>query len=123
MRKLLLAFFLLPFAAAAAEESSGFHVLVKPDVYSPKEFEGKGAQVGALPKAGNHPGALPSREKREAVFQKVPGLSAAVAKFDELERDLLYMRAGSKSLKDLKKAYPQLGAKVLSQLKKERALH
>jgi hypothetical protein len=124
---LLLGFLYSSFAMAmdkppAKDDGGDFHVLVNPRIYDPRAFSGDKVKTGALPEPGNSPMAVPSRERREALFQQVPGLEAALgrAHADELTRDVLYLRAGTKSLKDLKKTYPYLNEKQLARLQKLR---
>ncbi len=55
--------------------------------------------------------SLPDREEREDLFVGFD----AVKNYDELQRDILFMDLKSKTLKELKKKYPEL---LLSDLKK-----
>jgi hypothetical protein len=62
---------------------------------------------------------LPDREKREAVFTRVPGLQKNLEGMDELDRDLLYVRSQQSEPADLAKRYPKIPADTLKRLAEE----
>jgi hypothetical protein len=105
--------------AAFAEDSPDFQVEVNPHVYPAGEFARKGVKAGNLPEMMKRPDALPERGEREAVFARVPGLAQDVAGMDELDRDLLLVRARTKSAEELRKLYPKIGGKRLARLRAE----
>lgn len=102
-----------------AEGEPDFTVEVDPNVYPPKAFEQKGVATREMPGRVKRPDALPDKKNREEVFARVPGLTADVAKMDELDRDLLFVRARTKPLKELAKSYPAIAEKTLARLQKE----
>lgn len=118
MRSLLI-LFLVPLFALAGEGEPDYQVEVDPKVYSRKDFEKKGVKAGEMPGRRKRPDALPEKREREEIFARVPGLGAEVAKMDELDRDLLFVRARTKPLKELVKTYPAIGEKTLARLRKE----
>ncbi len=61
---------------------------------------------------------LPSVEERDESFAKVKDLPTLVNGWDEMEKDLLFMRAKHDSLTKLKKQYPAIDAKLLVKLSK-----
>lgn len=105
--------------AFAQDNEPDYTVEVDPKVYSRKAFEKKGVKAGEMPGRQKRPDALPEKKEREEVFARVPGLEADVAKMDELDRDLLFVRARTKPLKELAKTYPAIGEKTLARLQKE----
>lgn len=94
---------------------------VNPRVYKPKAFrKHKNIKVQALQPTGvPHPQALPDKEQREAVFARVPELAPHIAKMDELDRDLLYMRAKHGTLAEMREKTPDIPAEVLQKLATE----
>jgi hypothetical protein len=108
------------FAALPAwSEEPQLEILVDGSVYAPEEFQVPGAKVEAMPTYRPSREAIPDKEVREEAFAKVEGLAKEIARFDELSRDLLYVRARNRSLKELRKAYPAIPAPVLSRLHKQ----
>jgi|GEM_PF-5138419 len=97
---------------ATAEET--YQVEVDPSVYPKKAFEQKDVKVTNIPARVKRPDALPSRSERESAFSLVPGLDTDIANMDELDRDLLLVRARTKQLKELRKFYPDIEEKKLS---------
>lgn len=106
----------LPHKSFATDET--FHVEVDPKVYDPSAFKGKGVKTGKIPPRQKRPDALPDKKDREAAFEKVPGLEQDIAKMDELERDVFFVRAKTKPLKELQNLYPKVDASKLAQLQK-----
>ncbi len=115
---LLLAVF-APRARAEDGNTPDFQVEVDPNVYPSAEFEAKGVKSANLPPREKRPDALPDKKDREAVFARVPGLAADVKAMDELDRDLLFVRAKTLAQPELAKKYPQITAKKLSRLRAE----
>jgi hypothetical protein len=99
---------------ASAEET--FRVEVDPAVYPEKAFAGKDVKASSIPGRVKRPDAIPDKKEREAAFDAVPGLEKDVANLDELDRDLLFVRARTKQLKELRKIYPGITEKKLSSL-------
>ncbi len=114
----LLSLLFLSSSCPAADEPE-YQVEVNPRVYSPEAFKSKNVKVGTIPVRKKRPDAIPDRKVREEAFGAVPGLQADVVKMDELARDILYVRAKTKPLKDLQNLYPQIAAEKLAQLRKE----
>lgn len=120
MKKLfaLLALMALPSFLAQAEEPD-FQVEVDPEVYSAKDFARKGVKTGKIPPRVKRPDAIPTKQERDTAFGCVPGLAEEIQGMDELDRDLLFVRARTKPLKELSKIYPSLDQKKLAALSKE----
>lgn len=59
--------------------------------------------------------SIPNRAKRIYALEQA-GLLEEVSELDELDQDLLYMRAQNKSLADLQQAYPKLSKSKLGAL-------
>lgn len=108
---------LLLLARAALAED--FHVEVDPHVYGHKDFAAKGVKTGVIPERVKRPDALPGKREREAAFARVPGLADSLGGMDELERDMLYVRAKTRPLPELKNFYPKIPAAKLARLKEE----
>jgi hypothetical protein len=121
MKTAILLGLLLAVPALAGDGQPDFQVEVNPNVYPPKAFAGKGVKTGNIPARKKRPDALPDKTDREAAFARVPGLDADVAGLDELDRDLLFVRARTRPLAELRKLYPKIEAKKLTRLKKEAA--
>lgn len=102
-----------------AEGEPDYTVEVDSRVYPKKAFDKKGVKTGEIPGRVKRPDALPDKKQREEVFARVPGLGSEVAKMDEMDRDLLFVRARTKPLKELAKTYPGIGEKTLARLQKE----
>ena len=115
----IIIFSLLTSSPCFADDEPDFTVEVDPRAYPKKAFEQKGVKTGEIPGRVKRPDALPDKKKREEVFARVPGLESEVAKMDELDRDLLFVRARTKPLKELAKTYPAIGEKTLAILQKE----
>jgi hypothetical protein len=103
---------------ALAAHAEDFHVEVNPNTYNQKDFATKGVKTGEIPTRVKHPDALPNKSEREGAFAEVNGLEASLGKMDELDRDVLYVRARTKKLTELKKFYPKIPANQLAQLMK-----
>lgn len=103
----------------AANSDPDFTVEVDPRAYPSKSFEHKGVKVGEMPARVKRADALPDKNDREKIFARVPGLDSEVAKMDEMDRDLLFVRARTKPLKELAKTYPAIPEKTLARLRKE----
>lgn len=120
---LLISAAVTPFAFADDKNAPGdepdFAVEVDTRVYPKKAFEQKGVKVGETPSRVKRADALPDKTDREKIFARVPGLDAEVAKMDEMDRDLLFVRARTKPLKELAKTYPAIPEKTLARLRKE----
>ncbi len=106
-------------APAATPGGTDFQVEVDPKVYPPTAFKNKNVKVGEVPRRITRPDSLPSKQDREKAFALVPGLEIEVTKMDELDRDILYVRAKTKPLKELRNFYPQIAEKKLKLLQKE----
>lgn len=117
MKKFTLLAGLLFLSTANAEET--FQVEVDPKVYPKKAFEQKDVKASDIPARVKRPDALPSKQERESAFAGVPGLENDVANMDELDRDLLLVRARTKQLKELQKIYPRIDEKKLALLQKQ----
>ncbi|HEY8278748.1 MAG TPA: hypothetical protein VIH99_03945 [Bdellovibrionota bacterium] len=115
MRKFLV-LLLLPLLSIAEE---GLQVEVNPKVYAPKDFQGKGVKTGKIPPRVRRADRIPDKSNREAAFACVPGLTEDLAKMDELDRDIFYVRAKTKELKELKTLYPSIGEKKLALLQQK----
>ena len=61
--------------------------------------------------------SVPTRFERNRAI-KVAGLEPVVKEWDEVDRDVLYMRAKNLSMKDLQKDYPKIKSTLLKRLKK-----
>ena len=64
--------------------------------------------------------STPQPEVLDAFLARVPGLADAVAKFDALDRDILFIRLQTKPLADLVKQYPKIKRSVLEAAKTDR---
>ena len=104
---------------AGQARSEDFQVEVNPEIYSPADFQHQGVKSRALPTRLKRPDALPEKTERDSVFAKVPDLSSEIKSLDELDRDLLFVRARTKSLSELKRLYPNIKEKTLASLRKE----
>lgn len=104
---------------AHADTEADFQVEVDPATYPAKEFEQKGVRVSKITPRVKRPDALPEKSERDRIFSRVPGLEGDIAKMDELDRDLLFVRARMKPLKELSKIYPGIARNRLAQIKKE----
>jgi hypothetical protein len=62
--------------------------------------------------------SLPDPETRHAAFARVNGLADSIANLDEVDRDLLYVRARSLPPKELAEKYPKIPAAQLDALRK-----
>ncbi|MGZ3703735.1 MAG: hypothetical protein ACXWSD_18390, partial [Bdellovibrionota bacterium] len=62
-----------------------------------------------------------NKRDREFTFSQVPGLDKYVSPLDELDRDVLFVRAKTRPLAELKKRYPNIPSALLARLKKEAA--
>lgn len=119
MRILLLMLLIASLPAWADEVPEGV-VEVNPKVYSPKKFKrSKRIQVKPMDKTMPHPDAIPTKEKREEVFARVPGLAEHTEKMDQLDRDLLYMRARNDTAAELQAKHPGIPANILTKLQEE----
>ena len=120
---LLLLLLLAPAANAedAKADSPAFQVEVDPKVYPSANFERKGVKSGNIPPRVRRADALPGKTERESAFERVPGLEGAIAGMDELDRDVLFVRAKTRELKELKVFYPKISRQKLARLKKETA--
>lgn len=114
MRYLLL--FLVCFAARAGDGET--RIDVNPNVYPPSAFQGKADKVGAFPKS-RPPESVPDKPVREKIFAKVPELRDYLNGFDELDRDLLLLRAKNHDLTSLKAKYPKIPERLLARLRTE----
>lgn len=120
MKKLYWLVLLLPLVATAKEEAKdpAFKVTVNPSVYDAAAFEKKGFNTTRMPAQVAHPSALPSKEEREEAFAQVKDLEVEIAEMDQLDRDMLFMRARLRPLEQLKKQYPQISGDLLDELQK-----
>ena len=116
---LQLALLLAPAFASASDGAPDYQVEVNPNVYSPSDFADKNVKTGTIPPREKRRDALPDKKDRESVFARVPGLAGDLAGLDELDRDVLFVRAKNRPLTDLKKLYPKISAQRLALLKKE----
>lgn len=115
--KYLLFILCFPLLASAGKD---FTVAVDPNSYPPKKFrKNKHTLVQPMAKEPAHPDALPDAAKRERVFSRVPGLAKFSEKLDQLDRDLLYMRARNNESAELKEKYPEIPQETLDQLQRE----
>ena len=108
---------LLSPTAGAEESATDYQVEVDPAVYPKKAFERKDVTASSIPARVKRPDALPGKKEREEAFAAVPGLDKDVANMDEMDRDILFVRARTKQLKELRKSYPGIEEKKLSQLR------
>jgi hypothetical protein len=112
---------LISAGAFAGDEIPKGTILVNPKVYKKKDFRRhKNIKVQSLKPAGvPHPQALPDKEQREAVFARVPGLEKYTGKMDELDRDLLYMRAKHGTEAEMREKTPDIPVEILRKLATE----
>jgi len=89
--------------------------------YPPSAFSAKDVSSRAIPARTPRPEALPSKAARDTAFAEVPGLGESVLAMDQLDRDLLYVRARNIPLKELTKTYPAIPAQQLRQLRQNLA--
>lgn len=113
------AFLMLMLVSLPAQADPDFEVEVDPQVYPAKEFRGKNVKAGEIPARVKRADAVPDKSEREKAFAAVPGLAGDLAGMDELERDLLFVRARVKPLKELGKTYPAISEKKLAALKEK----
>jgi hypothetical protein len=111
--------FLILFSVVGHAEEPAYQVEVDPAVYPAAEFQGKGVKASHLRPRVKRDDALPDKTEREKAFAEVPGLAQDVAKMDELDRDMLFVRAKTRSLKELKNLYPGIAEKTLAALQSE----
>lgn len=78
-------------------------LIVDPDIET-KELE-KNFEV----QRPSHPYSLPSKQKRDEVFEGIESLK----NYDELKKDILFMDLKSKSIKEIKAKYPDLSPQDL----------
>ena len=128
MNKLFLLSLFLALSAQAADskapapdnEEGKMQVELDPTVYQFKKLpKSKNAVVKKKKKPAKNIEHAPQKAAREAVFDKVKELGSFVSKYDELEKDLLYIRARSQKLPELKKDYPAFPEKILASLQNE----
>ncbi len=85
--------------------------------YPTKELEKNGYNVNGSIDAGQRSEVL-SGKLRDELFVKV-GLTQVVTGWDELQKDLLFLRAKhAKNLQELHAKYPQINSSTLSELMK-----
>jgi len=118
MRLLLATFLLLTTHTPLFAAESNFQVEVDPYVYPLADFSQEDVKAGIISRRVRRPDAIPDKSERDRTFALVPGLEGEIAKMDELDRDILFVRAKTKSLKELTNFYPQLAEKKLAQLMK-----
>ena len=107
---------LLALILSLTARAEDFQVEVNPNTYSHKDFAARGVKTGDIPERVKRPDALPNKSEREGAFAKVKGLDQSIAGMDELDRDVLYVRAKTKKLSELKILYPKIPAVQLSKL-------
>lgn len=113
-----LAALLLSATSALPAIAEDFSVMVDPLEYPPGAFQREGVKVGELPSAPSEiRGGIPNRGPREEVFARIEGLLEAISTFDELDRDMLYIRARHLTPAQMEKTYPQIPAKTLEALR------
>lgn len=64
--------------------------------------------------------APPEPEVLDAFVARVPGLADAVRRLDAVDRDIFFIRLQTKSLAELRKAYPKLKPELLEAAKTDR---
>jgi len=117
--KSLMAMMAMAFLLALTASAEDFRIEVDPKVYPKSKFAQKGVKVSAIPTRHKRPDTLPDKKERDAMLSRVPGLEGDLEKMDELGRDLLFVHAGTKPLKELKNVYPGIDEKKLTLLQKE----
>lgn len=92
-------------------DSSKFQIEFDPNYYDQGEYQlSKDVEVTEIetqPASG-----IPDRSEREKIFARVPGLEDQIKHLDELDRDVLLIRARTLSLTALEKLYPAPGFQV-----------
>ncbi len=73
-------------------------------------------KVTAVPAPDSPDSSLPDRAMREKAFAHAR-LTDTIVEWDELERDLLYMRSKRFTIKELQEKYPKLDQSKLVKLK------
>ena len=109
---------LLALLFSLTAHAEDFQVEVNPNTYSHKDFAARGVKTGDIPERVKRPDALPNKSEREGAFAKVKGLDQSIAGMDELDRDVLYVRAKTKKLSELKALYPKIPGQQLARLQK-----
>lgn len=112
--KILLIFASLSGSITLAGETGKSTVEVAPGHYDPKAFAGTADNVSASLKA---PKDELDPEARDRIFARVGNLD--LSGFDELDKDLLLIRARSLKAAELEKKYPRLPKAVLKRLQLE----
>lgn len=112
---------LISVTAFGSDEIPKGTIEVNPKVYKQKSFrKRKNIKVQTMKPAGvPHPQALPDKEQREAVFARVPELEQHIEKMDELDRDLLYMRAKHGTVAEMQEKTPDIPVEILQKLATE----
>lgn len=106
--KFLFSFFLITSLAYAQKAQ----VLLIDEDIDGKELE----QNFNVHKGSTHVSSIPPKAIRDEVLKGVK----PAEKWDELQKDIFYMELKSKSVKELKKKYPELSEKELQFLKDKR---
>jgi hypothetical protein len=100
---------------AARSDETQTRVDVNPNAYPLAAFSGKAQTVKPLKNSGE---SIPDKEIRDAIFAKVDGLEKHIEKFDQLDKDLLLLRAKSQSISKLQEKYSSIPAELLGKLQK-----
>lgn len=124
MKLIFLAIFLLQPMAKAADfdfdydeaEKLEFETGVDEKTYSPSELKKKGVKAKKLSTPKPTQKLLPDHKLRDATYLKVEGLGEAIAGYDEMKRDILYVNARTRTVAELQKQYPEIPEPVLSRL-------
>ena len=114
MFKLLFAFLFMPSAYALARMPVKVQAL-QPEL-THKEF-GPGVFHGKFEELKSYPSTLPERESRENDLLAA-GLLDDLQGWDELDRDLLWLKAQRLSIRELETQYPKILSAKLTQLRR-----
>lgn len=107
MKLVLLLLFIVPIAHAQKAKV----LLIDEDI------DGKSLEKNFdVQKGSTHESSIPNKADRDLLLKGVKQAS----KWDELQKDIFYVELKSKSVKELKKKYPEFSEKELQLLKDKR---
>lgn len=95
--------------------SAAVHVQQINPNFDVSKMKKPGVEVHTVSAPAKEP--LPAIKNREAVFAKAGFTEAELKSMDELDRDMLYLRAQQKPANELEKMYPKLKKEKLFELK------
>ena len=114
MKLFLLWLLFLP-VAVIAEEAPEIHIIATEPGLDLSPFAGRPYQLH--PYGEPSPSEAPSARERDGYFQEAQ-LLVQVVDWDELEKDLLFLRARHQALPELKKKYPSFSERSLETLQR-----